>query len=77
MKDANKALKAQYKKVNLDKIEVSVHLDGVIRFAELINRQYKMKWRICLNRRMRCKKLWVDHMPLGMTLMKMIWKLVR
>lgn len=57
MKDANKALKAQYKKVNLDKIEVSNNPALPGRYKILINRKFKMRWKIYLNRRMKCKKL--------------------
>ncbi len=50
MKTANKELKAQYGKINVNKIEVRLY---ILINTKLIIRNCKMKWKICWSKQTR------------------------
>jgi charged multivesicular body protein 5 len=84
MQTANKELKKQYGKIDIDKIEVRFNLldlrvlliyDSMIRLG-LWNRTFIMIWRICSNKQMKFKRCWGGRMLYQMSLTRPISKRV-
>jgi hypothetical protein len=65
MKVANKELKKQYGKIDIDKIEVGHRLSFMKKRIYLltIDRTYNSRWKTYWNRPMRFKSLWDAPMP--------------
>lgn len=82
MKIANKEMKKQYKNIDIDKIEVGPSLNLLPIETCVVDKQFQPRtyitiWRNSLNRRMKFKRHWAEHMVCRMRWTRLTLKPVR